>query len=161
MSARRTRSTGQSRQQIAVKLRGRRAREETLIIQVADAFAHRCAAESEVADASDALAKTLGQLEELGFALPQIYRRQVGQMARLYREGKSAELRDFELSSRSNRNEVEPASKLFRNVDGIKFLRHESGCGCTREDGRNLAGIFAGCIHNPNVAGATISPAGG
>jgi altronate hydrolase len=94
--------------------------------------------------------------EELGFALPQIYRRQVGEMARLYREGKSAELKNVEFSSRSNSNEVEPALKLFRNVDGIKFLRHESGCGCTREDGRNLAGIFAGYIHNPNVAGATI-----
>src|SRR4029077_8366242 len=94
--------------------------------------------------------------EELGFALPQIYRRQVGEMARLYREGKSAELRDFEFSSRSNSKEEEPASKLFRNVDGIKFLRHESGCGCTREDGRNLAGIFAGYIHNPNVAGVTV-----
>jgi altronate hydrolase len=94
--------------------------------------------------------------EELGFALPQIYRRQVGEMARLYREGKSDELKDFELSSRGNSNESMPAGKLFRNIDGIKFLRHESGCGCTREDGRNLAGIFAGYIHNPNVAGATI-----
>lgn len=91
--------------------------------------------------------------EELGFALPQIYRRQVAELARLYREGKSAELKDVSLSARPS----EPAAlKLFRNLDGIKFLTHEGGCGCTREDGRNLAGIFAGYIHNPNVAGATI-----
>ena len=90
--------------------------------------------------------------EELGFALPQIYRRQVAEMARLYREGKSAELKDVQLSAKVGAS----APRLFRNIDGIKFLRHESGCGCTREDGRNLAGIFAGYIHNPNVAGATI-----
>ena len=91
--------------------------------------------------------------EELGFALPQIYRRQVAELARLYREGESAALKDFQFVTRAS----EPAApKLFANIDGIKFLSHESGCGCTREDGRNLAGIFAGYIHNPNVAGATI-----
>jgi altronate hydrolase len=90
--------------------------------------------------------------EELGFALPQIYRRQVAELVRLYREGKSAELKDVQLSVHAGSN----APKVFRNIDGIRFLRHESGCGCTREDGRNLAGIFAGYIHNPNVAGATI-----
>jgi altronate hydrolase len=90
--------------------------------------------------------------EELGFALPQIYRRQVAELVRLYREGKSAELKDVQLSVHAGSN----APKVFRNIDGIRFLRHEGGCGCTREDGRNLAGIFAGYIHNPNVAGATI-----
>jgi altronate hydrolase len=90
--------------------------------------------------------------EELGFALPQIYRRQVAELVRLYREGKSAELKDVQLSVHAGSN----APKVFRNIDGMRFLRHESGCGCTREDGRNLAGIFAGYIHNPNVAGATI-----
>ncbi len=93
--------------------------------------------------------------EELGFAVPQVYRRQVAEMARLYREGKAAELKDFQYSPRSG-NDAGASPKLFRNIDGIKFLTHESGCGCTREDGRNLAGIFAGYIHNPNVAGATI-----
>ena len=92
--------------------------------------------------------------EELGFALPQIYRRQVAEMVRLYREGKSGELKDVQLPARNGG--VADVPKVFRNIDGIKFLTHEGGCGCTREDGRGLAGIFAGYIHNPNVAGATI-----
>src|SRR6202140_5638013 len=33
--------------------------------------------------------------EELGFAAPQVYRRQVAEMVRLYREGTSQDLRDF------------------------------------------------------------------
>ena len=44
----------------------------------------------------------------------------------------------------------------FRNVDGIKFLAHEGGCGGTREDSNNLCALLAGYIHHPNVAGATV-----
>jgi altronate hydrolase len=92
--------------------------------------------------------------EELGFALPQIHRRHVAELVRMYREGKSSsELKDFQFSGTGNSAATQ---KVFRNVDGIKFLSHEGGCGCTREDARNLCGIFAGYIHNPNVAGATI-----
>src|SRR5438874_2548599 len=36
--------------------------------------------------------------EELGFAAPQIYRRQVAELVRLYREGKSDELTEFSAS---------------------------------------------------------------
>ena len=91
--------------------------------------------------------------EELGFALPQIYRRQVADLVRLYREGKTSELKDFQFSDAPRSGS---APKVFRNVDGIKFLLHEQGCGTTREDARNLCGILAGYIHHPNVAGATI-----
>jgi altronate hydrolase len=45
---------------------------------------------------------------------------------------------------------------VFRNVDGIKFLVHEGGCGGTREDAANLCALLAGYIHHPNVAGATV-----
>ena len=38
--------------------------------------------------------------EELGFALPQIYRRQVAELVRLYREGKTEELKDFQYVGR-------------------------------------------------------------
>jgi altronate hydrolase len=91
--------------------------------------------------------------EELGFAAPQIYRRQVAELARLYKEGKS-----FEVSSAalSNTTAAPARSKIFENVDGIRFLLHEGGCGGTREDSNNLCGLIAGYIHHPNVAGATI-----
>lgn len=91
--------------------------------------------------------------EELGFAAPQIYRRQVAELARLYKEGKSAEIPSAALA---NTTAAPARSKIFDNVDGIRFLMHEGGCGGTREDSNNLCGLIAGYIHHPNVAGATI-----
>jgi altronate hydrolase len=91
--------------------------------------------------------------EELGFALPQIYRRQVAELVRLYREGKTEELKNVQSAQEKG---ASTAPKVFRNIDGIKFLAHEQGCGGTREDTRNLCGLLAGYIHHPNVAGATI-----
>jgi altronate hydrolase len=91
--------------------------------------------------------------EELGFAAPQIYRRQVAEMVRLYREGKSGDLRSV---SFTENKAPAPAARVFRNVDGIKFLIHEGGCGGTREDAANLCALLAGYIHHPNVAGATV-----
>jgi len=91
--------------------------------------------------------------EELGFAAPQMYRRQVAELVRLYRQGNTEEVRNFSFS------ESKPApapAKVFRNVDGIKFLIHEGGCGGTREDSQNLCALLAGYIHHPNVVGATV-----
>jgi len=91
--------------------------------------------------------------EELGFAAPQVYRRQVAEMVRLYREGKNDELQSFSFAALQP---GAPSLRVFRNVDGIKFLMHEGGCGGTREDANNLCGLLAGYIHHPNVAGATV-----
>jgi altronate hydrolase len=91
--------------------------------------------------------------EELGFAAPQVYRCQVAELVRLYREGKPDALKTF---SFSEMQPGKPSPKVFRNVDGIKFLMHEGGCGGTREDSNNLCGLLAGYIHHPNVAGATV-----
>jgi altronate hydrolase len=91
--------------------------------------------------------------EELGFAAPQVYRRHVAELVRLYREGNTEELRKFSFSE----SKPAPASaKVFRNVDGIKFLIHEGGCGGTHEDSQNLCALLAGYIHHPNVVGATV-----
>lgn len=92
--------------------------------------------------------------EELGFAAPQVYRRQVTDLVRLYREGRAGEIRDFECSEPCGSGQN--ASRIFQQIDGIKFLMHEQGCGGTREDARNLCGLIAGYIHHPNVAGATV-----
>ena len=90
--------------------------------------------------------------EELGFAAPQLYRHQVAELARLYREGQANKIKDH------SHPEAVPSqrSRLFENVDGIRFLLHEGGCGGTREDSNNLCGLIAGYIHHPNVAGATV-----
>ncbi len=47
-------------------------------------------------------------------------------------------------------------SKLFQNIEGLKFLTHEGGCGGIRQDSETLCALIAGYINNPNVAGATI-----
>ena len=46
--------------------------------------------------------------------------------------------------------------RVFPNIDGIRFLTHEGGCGGTRQDAQALCGLLAGYIHHPNVAGATV-----
>jgi altronate hydrolase len=90
--------------------------------------------------------------EELGFAAPQGYRGQVAELVRFYREGKVDEIKNYH----PNGGRVERRGRVFPNIDGIKFLTHEGGCGGTREDATNLAGLIAGYIHHPNVAGATV-----
>ncbi|HEX3105696.1 MAG TPA: altronate dehydratase family protein [Terriglobales bacterium] len=91
--------------------------------------------------------------EELGFATPQLYRRQVAELAKRYREGRAE---DLKISAGPRDGGAAESSKLFPNIDGVKFLLHEGGCGGTREDSNNLCGLIAGYINHPNVAGATV-----
>ncbi len=91
--------------------------------------------------------------KELGNASPQTYTRHVSELVRLYREGKSNEIETYPFSRDGI---AEQGSRVFRNVDGVKFLTHEMGCGGTRQDAQALCGLIAGYIHHPNVAGATI-----
>jgi altronate hydrolase len=84
--------------------------------------------------------------EELGYGRPKLYRQQVRQLIAQHHQGpRPAEGDDF---SRPER--------VFPNVDGVRFLVHEGGCGGTRQDSKALCGLLAGYIHHPNVAGATV-----
>src|SRR6266849_6517536 len=81
--------------------------------------------------------------EELGFAAPQVYRRQVAELARLYADGRAEEIK----TQAGKTNGSDPArARVFENIDGIKFLLHEGGCGGTREDANNICGLIAGYI---------------
>ncbi len=91
--------------------------------------------------------------EELGFAPPPKYRREVAELVRRFQEGKLGQARDHTREKYSNFSD---RPRVFPNLDGIKFLIHEGGCGGTREDANSLCGLLAGYIHHPNVAGATI-----
>ncbi|TDQ19223.1 altronate hydrolase [Algoriphagus boseongensis] len=51
-------------------------------------------------------------------------------------------------------------SKIFPNLDGIRFLTHSMGCGGTRQDAESLCALLAGYIHHPNVTGATVMSLG-
>src|SRR5436309_6351211 len=66
--------------------------------------------------------------EELGFATPQPYREQVAELAALYREGKTEQIRTH--AAPKNGGSALP-KRLFQNLDGIRFLLHEGGCGGT------------------------------
>lgn len=83
--------------------------------------------------------------EELGYARPKLYRREVRELVARRR---AAGLAGEESAS--------PRERVFPNIDGIRFLLHQGGCGCTRQDARELCGLLAGYIHHPNVAGATV-----
>jgi altronate hydrolase len=92
--------------------------------------------------------------KELGYAQPDIYRKQVAELVSRHREGAGADaLREHAVPPDKPGLAAQP---VFANVDGIQFLTHEGGCGCTDQDARTLCALLAGYIHNPNVAGATI-----
>ena len=87
--------------------------------------------------------------EELGYGRPKLYRQQVRALLQEFREAAS--------DSPAGAREASPTpSRIFPNIDGIKFLLHQLGCGGTRDDSRALCGLLAGYIHHPNVAGATV-----
>lgn len=91
-------------------------------------------------------------MEALGFSKPNPYKRLVHQMSNLYRSGRKNEIENLQIELVQEQKE----SRLFKNIDGIKFLTHQGGCGGTRQDSEMLCTLLAGYINNPNVAGATV-----
>ena len=87
--------------------------------------------------------------EELGYGRPKIYQQQVRALLQEYRDGGSE-------TSVAAKEAGQSAARIFPNIDGIKFLLHQGGCGGTRDDSRALCGLLAGYIHHPNVAGVTV-----
>ena len=49
-----------------------------------------------------------------------------------------------------------PRSRIFGNVDGIRFLNHDGGCGGIRQDSAVLGKLLAAYANHPNVGGITI-----
>ncbi|GAA0554306.1 UxaA family hydrolase [Chitinophaga japonensis] len=89
----------------------------------------------------------------LGFAPPEMYNEQVSDLVNLYKEGNLEAIKTYQPPSVT---ETAKRNNVFTNIDGIKFLTHEGGCGGTRQDAEALCALLAGYIHHPNVAGATI-----
>jgi altronate hydrolase len=91
-------------------------------------------------------------ITELGYGKPNGYKSYVHDLVQLFQEGKLDQTESLSHEpDRSKKN-----ARLFKNVDGIKFLTHHGGCGGTRQDAETLCALLAGYVHNPNVAGATI-----
>ena len=98
----------------------------------------------------DMLRTSLGKA--LGYSRADAYSSLASALVDAYRDGKKID----ELTGFSADAELPPAERIFKNVDGIKFLDHGLGCGGTRDDARTLCGLIAGYINHPNVAGATV-----
>lgn len=90
-------------------------------------------------------------IEPLGYKRKNNYQHQAGQLIAMYAAGQHP------VDSFTEENYTETTSpKVFPNVDGIKFLKHDGGCGGIRQDAETLCGLLAGYITHSNVAGATI-----
>lgn len=46
--------------------------------------------------------------------------------------------------------------RVYDNIDGVKFLYHDGGCGGTKADSESLLRLLSCYLNHPNVAGATI-----
>ena len=92
--------------------------------------------------------------KKLGYKKAASYENEVDQLINLYNTGQTAEAI---LNADLQDSKENPAgTRLFKNIDGIKFLNHTLGCGGTRLDSEALCGLLAGYITHPNVAGATV-----
>ena len=93
-------------------------------------------------------------VKDLGYGRNKSYQSQARQLIELYKTGKTAE--EILTADLQDVVSIEHTEQLFPNVDGIKFLTHDGGCGGTRQDSQALCGLLAGYITHPNVAGATV-----
>ncbi|WP_247231629.1 UxaA family hydrolase [Telluribacter sp. SYSU D00476] len=95
--------------------------------------------------------------KELGYAQSDMYRQQVREFLRAYQQGGDfGGVNDYLSGANATANVAGAADRPFRNVDGIKFLTHEGGCGGTRQDANTLCALFASYAVHPNVAGVTV-----
>jgi len=92
--------------------------------------------------------------EELGYGVQATPQLSIQQLIADYQEGKSeVDLLAAELNQSADN---QTTKRVFPNVDGIKFLTHDGGCGGTRDDSEALCRLLAGYITHSNVAGATV-----
>jgi altronate hydrolase len=93
-------------------------------------------------------------VDKLGYKKAKNYENEVEQLMELYQAGRSTQ----EILSADIQAGKEAADnkRIFKNIDGIKFLTHDMGCGGTQQDAQALCGLLAGYITHPNVAGATV-----
>jgi altronate hydrolase len=88
---------------------------------------------------------------ELGYAVTDKYKNYTHQLIEAYKDGKDISSVDiFSVPKHVNGN------RPFKNVDGIKFLNHQGGCGGTRQDAGVLGKLLASYANHPNVAGVTV-----
>lgn len=101
--------------------------------------------------------KNVRQLQEsmssaLGYRKAEYYELKAKEMVAAIKSGKKLE--SLEFKPLEGTQQVE--SPIFKNIDGIKCLLHDGGCGGTNDDSDTLCELLSGYITHSNVAGATI-----
>lgn len=86
---------------------------------------------------------------ELGYAVTDKYKQYTHHLLDAYKKGD--QLDSISLSPSSNGH-----YRPFKNVDGIKFLNHQGGCGGIRQDAAILSKLLAAYADHPNVGGVTV-----
>ncbi|MFN8289894.1 MAG: altronate dehydratase family protein [Chitinophagaceae bacterium] len=89
---------------------------------------------------------------ELGYAVTDKYKHYTHSLLDAFRKGEDISSISLAPPSPAERTGV----RVFKNVDGIKFLNHQGGCGGTRQDAAILGKLLAAYADHPNVAGVTV-----
>jgi len=93
-------------------------------------------------------------LHQLGYAPSHKYRKVVSHLINAYQHKENIDSLSPEILL--HEEEITFTKRLFDNIDGIKFLNHEGGCGGTRQDSEILSKLLAAYANHPNVAGITV-----
>jgi len=89
---------------------------------------------------------------ELGYAVTEKYKSYTHHLIEAYKNGEDiSSLRLVHPPPGEVRRGL-----LFKNVDGIKFLNHQGGCGGIRQDSAILSKLLAAYADHPNVGGVTV-----
>ena len=85
----------------------------------------------------------------LGYAVTDKYKQFASQLLQAIQNGSSIDNLNLQPS-------VSTPNRPFQNVDGIKFLNHQGGCGGIRQDAAVLSKLLAAYANHPNVGGVTV-----
>ncbi|MEJ0080980.1 MAG: UxaA family hydrolase [Puia sp.] len=88
--------------------------------------------------------------DELGYSVTEKYKAFTRELIRA-RQNTNQHLAPEILSATT-----QTRSRVFKNVDGIRFLNHDGGCGGIRQDSAVLGKLLASYANHPNVGGITI-----
>jgi altronate hydrolase len=88
---------------------------------------------------------------ELGYAVTEKYKRYTRLLIETFKKGE--EISQVNISEDKFSYQTQ---RVFKNIDGIKFLNHQGGCGGTRQDAAILSRLLAAYANHPNVAGVTV-----
>ncbi len=88
---------------------------------------------------------------ELGYAVSDKYKSYTGALVSAYQKGEDLNTMDLDSPESTPKQK-----RLFENIDGVKFLNHQGGCGGTRQDADTLGKLLAAYADHPNVGGVTI-----